>query len=280
MTDRHVLDELIDVLLEDGSQPSTKDVEDHLQTCAECRSAFDRLRVVREMVADAPLEPRPPETLRDEVFVRMKHFRTTELLEAAPLSDEPDRGLQDRVFSDARLDKVVPIEKGRTKRPTWVRGMVAAGAAALVLALGFSVLQIASLNDKLDDIEGDGSVAIGHPVQTVAISGEGIESELELVHFRHDNYRLQLVTEDFPVQEAGHHYEVWLEGKAGATLAGSFRIEYQDEVTFIMNVGIDPSEYTRVEIVEEPDGGSAAREGEVIAAGTIDPAHVKHMEEN
>ena len=277
MSEHHVRDEMIDVLLDDASQASAREVEQHLQSCDECRAAFDRLRLVGETVATAPLEPSPPEDLWDGIFVRIRHFRTAELLEAAPLVDEPDRGLVDRVFADERLEKVVSIETARRKRPPLVRGMLVAGAALLVLGLVFSVMRIAALNSKVDELEGeDSTIAVGHPVQTVDVSGDGIDSELELIHFRHDNYRLQLVTKDFPVQKPGHHYEVWLEGEGGATLAGSFRISRPDEVTFIFNVGIDPSEYTRVEVVEEPDQGPATRDGEVIAEGSIDPNHVDH----
>ena len=279
MSDHHVREDLVDALLGDASQAKASEVEKHLQGCSDCRAVFDQLGRLRETVAAAPLEPAPPKDLRDDVFVRVKHFRTAELLETTPLGAEPDGGLADRVFSDVRLDKVVSIESARARRPAVVRGLLVAGAAVLVAALVFSVMQITDLNKKVDELE-NSDIALGHPVQTVEVTGEGVDSELELVHFRHDNYRLQLVTKDFPVQKEGHHYEVWLEGEGGETLAGSFRILRPDEVTFIFNVGIDPSQYTRIEIVEEPDDGSAAREGEVIAKGSIDPGHVEHMEQN
>ncbi len=276
----HVHDDLVDVLLDDAPMERTAEIDRHLQECTECSAALHRLRSMREVVTSAPLEPAPPAGLEEDVFVRIKHARTAELLETAPLGPEPDDGLAERVFSDARLGKVVSMETARRdKRSKAMRGVLIGVAAALIVALGFTTMRMASLNGQLNDLKKeDSGIASGHPQQVVALSGEGTGSELELVHFRHDNYRLQLVADDFPVQKDGHHYEVWLEGSGGEAFAGSFRILRPDKVTFVFNVGIDPSEFTKVEIVEEPDDGIARRQGEIVSEGMIDPAQGDHME--
>ncbi|MDQ4145030.1 MAG: anti-sigma factor [Actinomycetota bacterium] len=275
--DRHVRAELVDVLLGEVPGERLPEIDQHLSECPDCSEALERLRSVRAAVASAPLEPAPPAGLAEDVFLRVKHTGTVALLESAPLGPEPDADMANRVFADARLEKVVSLDSARERSGRTRRGLLVAGAALLVIALGFSVMRIAALSDQVKDLEQQTAVEPdGHDMQTVAVAGLGIESQLELVHFRHDNYRLELQTKDFPVQKEGHHYEVWLVGEGGETQAGSFRILRDDEITFVFNVGIDPRDYSRVEIIEEPDDGDPEKEGEVVAEGTIDPDHVEH----
>ncbi len=273
----HVRDDLVDLLLGDIDEPRREDIERHLGRCSECAASRERLRLVQQTIVAAPLEPLPPPSLQEEVFLRVAHAPTMQLLRDAPLEPEPRADLPDRVFGDPRLTRVVSLDEARaSKRTRIVRGSLLGAAAILIGALVFSVVQIAGLNDKIERLE-NSPVAEGHPEQVVELTGDGVKSDLELVHFRHDNYRLQLETDGFPVQKPGHHYEVWLIGAGGnETLAGSFRIEYRDRVTFILNVGVNPSEFTDVEIVEEPDVGGPQREGEVVARGRIDPSQLEH----
>lgn len=279
MNDRHVREDLLEFALGESGPDGAEEIERHLADCSACSSELERLRNVIRLVEAAPLEPAPPETLREEAFLKVEHARTVALLESAPLSPEPDPGMADRVLSDARLNNVASLAGARKKEPSrGLRALAALGAAALIVALGFSVWRIGALTNELEGLKNQdaGGNPPGHSMQTVAVAGVGINAELELVHFRHDNYRLELTTDDFPVQKEGHHYEVWLKGESGESKEGSFRILRPDRITFHFNVGIDPADYPRVEIIEEPDAGSPKTEGEVVARGRIDPAHVEH----
>ena len=272
---QHVREELVDAVV--GPPPA--EVERHLASCAECSAELDRLRGLGGLLGEAPLDPAPSDSLRDEVFLRVKHAETVGLLTDAPLTPEPERALGERVLNDARLGTVTPL--GPRKR---IRFGVAMGTAAvLVGALVASLAQIDGLNERVDNLRETArsasvfsGVPFGHSMQKLPVAGDDFDSDIELVHFGHDNYRLQLLAEDVPVQASGHHYELWLRGEEGQSLAGSFRLLHEDDITFLFNVGIDPAEYNEVQIIEEPDFGGPSIEGEVVATGWIDPAHVEH----
>jgi anti-sigma-K factor RskA len=117
----------------------------------------------------------------------------------------------------------------------------------------------------------------GHPMQTIEMDGGTVAADLELVHFKHDNYRLALHASDLPGCSAQKFYEVWLREEGGDEYsAGSFRIVKPDDIVFNFNVGIDPAEYYLVEVTREPMDGSTAKEGPVIMRGALDPDHVEH----
>lgn len=270
----HVREQLVDYLL---GETEGNAIERHLQECVQCAGELARLRVMRDALVDAPLDPSPRAELADEVFLRVRHAGTVELLENAPLIPAPDRDLGNRVLNDARLGS---LDARRRARLGWAVG----AAAVLMGALGVSLFQIDELNERVQGLRTNGLAGIfsgvpeGHSMQTLPVAGEDFDSNVELVHFSHDNYRLQLVAENVPVQSPGHHYELWMWGKDGHSLAGSFRLRWEDDLTFLFNVGIDPAEYNKVQIIEEPDIGGPAIQGEVVATGWIDPAQVEHEE--
>jgi anti-sigma-K factor RskA len=113
-------------------------------------------------------------------------------------------------------------------------------------------------------------------MQTIELSGQTVAADLALVHFRHDNYRLELHAANVPDCPPGYYYEVWLRGDDGEVSAGSFRIVRPDDLVLNFTVGIDPAEYYLVEVTREPVEGVPDKEGPVVMRGALDPAHVEH----
>jgi hypothetical protein len=267
---------LIDYRIDNLQADDRRACADHLQSCDACRISFQNLERLFAELGALPTEQAPAD-LEEHVFALVDHDPTIQLLHEAPLAPLPGADLEDRSLSQidgaGGLVKAHQQEANASSRTRW-RVLVAV-AAVLATALAFTTWRVADLNDRLERVPGTG-VPPGHEVQEIPLASGAGQVHLELIHFRHDNYKLLLYTKDFPVQKAGHHYEMWLDGKGGPSLAGSFRITHRDQVTFQFNIGIDPAEHNRIEIIEARDGGSLSRQGTVVAEGVLDPAHVDH----
>lgn len=250
--------------------------EEHLAVCEHCRKSLQNLDQLVGALEDIPSETAPAD-LEEHVFALVDHDQTIRLLKDAPLAPAPEDDLESRALAQIEGDTTgwVPL---RHKPTGYSRNVVRSlvGVAAILLAgLAFTTFKIADLNDQLDPRR-ENRPPPGHSVQTIALGKAEGDVGMELIHFRHNNYKLRLYTDGFPVQREHHHYEVWLDGSGGQAFAGSFRITHPDQVTFEFNVGIDPALHNRVTILEEADDGDLARDGRVVANGTIDPDHVDH----
>jgi hypothetical protein len=275
---RHLeLDTLVDYKIDNLPADRRKDCEEHLASCETCRSSLSNIDRLVEALEDMPSEVASAH-LHEHVFALVDHEQTIRLLGDAPLAPTPAPDLESRALSqieDPQATGTASVLKRRAGySPTAFRALT--GVAAILLAgLALTTFKIADLNQELDRATETG-VPPGHEVQAIALGkGEG-DVNLDLIHFKHNNYRLRLFTNDFPVQRDGHHYEVWLDGEGGPTLAGSFRITHLDKITFEFNIGVDPADHNHITILEEADDGDLSRDGRLVAEGTLDPDNVDH----
>ena len=279
----------------DNLDATERDLFDrHLSDCVDCSRAVTRLERVTDMLASAPLDVDPPRELEDHVLALVRHDRTARLAATAALLPEPPDHLAERALGKVATETgPVEVSRGSNWWPRVTAVLTPAfGAVALVLAFLFasSLEDLDTARQRVTDLRrqgpsGDGAEQpsppgrtppAGHPMQTVTLTGTEGETELDLFHFRYDNYRLRLHTDELPVQPEGYHYELWLSGEDGTTSAGSFRMEKTAEFVIDFNVGVDPAEYTRVEITKEPDSGPPSKSSDVLVSGEIDPDHVRH----
>ncbi|MDQ3987518.1 MAG: anti-sigma factor [Actinomycetota bacterium] len=261
----------------------------HLSECAGCSRAVARLEQVADILPSAPLGTDPPRDLEDHVLALVRRDRTARLAVNAPLLPEPPGDLAERTL--ARVEAEPRAAVGARALRGWPRITAvltpAFGAAAIVLAFLFasSLQDLDSARERVRNLQGQDMPGLdpdgptppaGHEMQTVTLTGTGTTTRLDLFHFRYNNYRLRLHTGELPIQPEGYHYELWLSGEDGRTSAGSFRMEKTDQFVIDFNVGIDPAEYTRVEITEERDEGAPSRNPDVVVSGEIDPENVRH----
>lgn len=269
---------LVDFRIDNLSAKRRTTCEEHLATCERCRNSLQSLDQLVGALEDLPSETAPAD-LEKHVFALVDHDQTIRLLKDAPLAPTPAGDLETRALAqiEGETTAVAPL---RQKSPGYSRNVfrsLVGVAAILLVGLAFTTFKIADLNEQLDRRDGGGpSVPPGHSMQTIALGKTEGDVGLELIHFRHNNYRMRLFTNNFPVQKEGHHYEVWLDGPGGQALAGSFRITRPDEVTFEFNIGVDPAEHNHITILEEADDGDLSKDGRVVAEGTLDPDHVDH----
>lgn len=115
----------------------------------------------------------------------------------------------------------------------------------------------------------------GHKTQIVGLEGMGPD-ELEVRHYRHDNFRLTLSTDGFEPTLAGFHYAVWVRGSDGDVAIGTFRIKRPDDFEIPFALGVNPSEYPELVITLEPNDGDPALTGEIVTSGEFDLETVHH----
>lgn len=254
-------------------------VEAHLGSCQACREDLaDLLETVSLVRHHVPRNAAPP-AMKEGALALVEVERVRDLMEGARLHAAPP-GLKARalagVAADARGANVgrFPSRIGR-----------AALAAAAVVAVAFAFTyrsqmgDIAEERDRAEEIarraEGQMGPA-GHPVQTLALAGDGVRADVELYHFRHDNYRVVLDLEAMPVTPPGHHYEAWLTSPDGEVSAGSFRIKSEDRFKIAWVVGVDPADFPGLVLTVEPNDGDPSMSSRVLARAAIDPHEVRH----
>jgi hypothetical protein len=264
----------------DSLDPSErKIVEMHLTGCPACSDALGALRAVEELAVAAPLRPESPADLEDRVFAYVQAYEAAQAAATAALGPEPPVDLERRSMERAGI-----LGPPRSLRHR-VAVVLAPAFAAAAAVLSFMYMDA---RDDAGSIPGvaitpttssvlgasAGGAPVGHPMQTIELTGETAAADLELVHFKHDNYRLQLHAAGLPACPPTHYYELWLKGDDGEVSAGSFRMAWPDDIWFNFNVGVDPAEYYLVEVTREPADGATDKEGRVMMTGVLDPAQV------
>jgi hypothetical protein len=257
------------------------EIDRHLAECPDCTRQLESLRAIERLASMTPPDAEPPKRLADHVLALVEGEPAAAVAHKAAIGPEPPPDLERRSLARAG------IFPGRD-RP-WPARVATALAPALAAAAVVLSFMYADARNDLDIAQEAGAsptpgaiveqivgLPVGHPMQRVELFGQSADADMRLVHFRHDNYRLELHAADLPELVPDHYYEVWLAGKDGIISAGSFRILWPDELMFNFNVGIDPAEYHHIEITQEPVDGTPYQEGPVVVRGDFDPAHVAH----
>jgi anti-sigma factor RsiW len=168
------------------SEDETRDYEDHLATCDQCRAELGRLGGAVSALAFAVDSPVPPEALRARI------------LEAAR----------------AERPNVVPL------RPRWVRATAAIAAVAAIVAIGFGIWA-ASLSRSLDrersarqtverlfaDPNAARKPVSGQAAGTLVVSPSG---------------EAALIVSRLPAAPSGKTYEAWVIANGKPQRAGTF----------------------------------------------------------
>lgn len=266
-------------LLGELSGAEAADVERHLAGCRSCAAELDEYRQVAALLGSAGIEARPPAGLKEATFARLQNEDVGVLLgPAAAATPPPD--LKQRALSRALTVAPSPAEaKKRSSRQTWLAA--AAAIVGIAVAAG-SQLRVQDLDQRLSTMQTSVQQAersfgpVGHPLQQVQLAGTDADAALELVHFRHDNYRVTVKVDDIAVTPPGHHYELWLSGSDGEVSVGSFRIKRPDDLTLNFTAGVDPGKFPQVLITLEETDGDPEMTGNLVARARLDRDAVHH----
>lgn len=280
MTCDEVRRELVAYVRAELDGADTQAVSAHLGKCSACTREHERMAETLELVA-ASSAPSPRPELRASVMAAVAaENMAAQLKRAVPAL--PPEDLKARVMSEVHNHSkvVAPISSARSF--SLRQAVFSAAAALLLIFAGVTWMQLQDARRDLSDRDeidvaapGTDGLPTGHDLQEVVLEGD-VRTEATLNHYRHDNYRIELSTDGFPVTPPGFQYSVWLRGEAGDVPLGGFRLKKPDEFTVPFAVAVDPKLYPEVVVTLEPIEGTPALEGEIINSASLDPDSVHH----
>ena len=249
-------------------------LEAHLSSCGSCRA--DLAEIGEATSAAASFGVLPPTDLRASVLGAIEKDALSPTL--ALLAPGPRQDLKHSVMKavagdrtrEASPAKVVGIHSRRSR----MLQIVGAAAAALIIGVGLGAA-LGNNESSGPDVADGSRMPEGHETQILELEGMGPD-ELEVRHYRHDNFRLTLSVDGFEPTPAGFHYAVWVRGAGGDVSIGTFRIKRLDDFDIPFALGVNPSEFPELVITLEPNDGDPALTGEIVSSGEFDLATVHH----
>jgi anti-sigma-K factor RskA len=238
-SERHPLDDLalyaLDALEDDGAA----EIEAHLEECAMCRLEL----AIHEEALGALVEDGPPPEVWDAVQSQIRAgevvpINGTPLHPVGPSPTHPDQSARRR---------------GMRRRLALL-----AAAAAVVAVVGVGVgTQLTNNGDGSGTLAG---VSVDGP--TVAVLADAHGADVARVVANDDGD--VLVLDELPPLTAQREYQLWSVDGARAVSLGLLGDGHDEVVPLSV-----PASTTKLAISDEPDGGSIAPTGPVVASGAI-----------
>jgi hypothetical protein len=264
--------ELVPYISGEASDETRSLVESHLETCPECRTELEELRIAAAFVGKAPVELAPPDHLER---------RTFELIEQQG-REAPARG--ETIDADApvpipaarrRIQTRVPKpRRPRSERPRLV-AWLAPGIAAALVVLGFIGVRLYQDNEELRSElaqQEESFGRLGEQLDTVTLtSAEDADMRLvaDIYKLEDQNYQLVVDAQNFPPSPKDYQYELWFAGEKGWVSAGSFKTTGADTMTFQLHAALDPTQFPAMDLTLERIDGDPGRTGPAVMHSAI-----------
>lgn len=264
------------LLVGDLDPAKMPELETHLETCPACREELASMRSVKALLRDPSLSAMPSGDLKVTALARVAAEDLALALGSSP-GPAPPADLKRRAIT--RALEASRDNRKRTTTATWI------AAAAALIGIAFAVesrVEMQDLDRRADSerkmrIRAEAAVGpAGHPMQSFKMTGRGASADAQLVHFRHDNFRVTMTLKDFKPSPPDHHYEMWLKGHKGVVGLGTFRIVRPDELTVSFSVGVDPMDFPEVMATLEPNDGDPRMSKNVVARALLDRGSIHH----
>lgn len=254
-----------------ATEMERRQVEDHLETCAQCRRQLRELETTLEQIAyGAPMHS-PPAALR---------ARTLAAIEQA--AAQPD-SIEERAAKGAAAAHPAPRSprrrwrRWRPESPSWPAAVAA--AMALVFA-GMSAALVDRVNDlerRLDDaraverqdspVEGP-TTLVGQSVTKLTSSGP-LERAQVLVGSEAKRSTAVLVIRDLPAPPEGRVWQAWTIDATGAKRSVEVIARGGPLVVITVQLETDGKAVSAIAITPEPAGGSRQPTGVPVAHGQL-----------
>ena len=231
-------DLLVDYLNGTLSEQETREFEEHLKTCGECREIIDATGEL-PYLAD-PVEP--PAEMKSRILANV-----FEEQQAAP--------------APAAKQAVAPRKKRTAKRSWWTPLI----AAVLLLSLLGNAYALMMLSDREEEPE------IQTAFQSVDLqSGEAFGGSATAAIIKEEN-SLDLVVQADQLEEleGSEVYQVWLLKEGQPIPAGSFTPNENGEGAAHYSLEENTEEWDTIAITKEPEAGNELPEGEIVLSSEI-----------
>jgi len=205
------------------------------------RAELDR---VRALLSDPAVWAQPEPGLQERVVAAITN--------AGPAPGDLAQDQEQPTRTVHRAD-VIPLRSRRR------RFAVLSAAAAVVLAMGLAV--------GLTARNGDDSVDFAATLTGTELAQDA-SGEVTMTRTQ-SGWEIHLQAQGLPRLDDGAYYEAWLKNKAGQLVAiGTFN-EAEDVTLW---AGVPPSSHPTITVTRQLANGDPASSGEVVLAGTAQPA--------
>jgi hypothetical protein len=167
---------------------------------------------------------------------------------------EPPADLQERVVAAIADEQEAPDDEpvGMPHRP-WTRYVLGAAAAAVVLAVGATVVVQADQDDQ------DDAVTFAASLQHTGLGGDA-SGDVTLTRTP-SGWRVELHATGLPRRANGEFYEAWLKDESGTLVPiGTFN----DGRDVTLWSGVGPADFPLLTITREVADGNQGSSGEVV----------------
>ena len=217
--------------------------EAHLRACAACDQEVAELVATAARLGAASVTA-PPPGLRDAVLGQLADVR----------QDPPRRPI---------ADNVVELHRS-SKRRQWVTNLVAPAAAVVAIAvLGLAAI-VASLNDRIEQVETASAQYAGivsaADAQWIDVPDSG--ADVARIVLSPSRGEAVFVVDGMEAAEEGNNYVLWLIGDDGAIPAGAFDVDERGSATRIVTgdlaaaqaigVTVEPADVAPTEPTSDP----------------------------
>ena len=217
--------------------------EEHLRVCAACDQEVAELVATAARLGAASVAA-PPPGLRDAVLSQLPDVR----------QDPPRRPIADNVTELHRF----------SKRRQWVTNLVAPAAAVVAIAvLGLAAI-VASLNDRIEQVETASAqyagIVAAPDAQWIDVPDAGVD--VARIVLSPSRGEAVFVVDGMEAPAEGHNYVLWLIGGDGAVPAGAFGVDDRGRATRIVTgdltttqaigVTVEPADVAPTEPTSDP----------------------------
>ena len=268
-------------LLEGAEQTA---LEQHLNSCADCRAELAQYRTDSSLLALTTAGAAPPERARERLLNSLKSCPQTivpkAINQAAASLEFIKRELPKQEFT-APLP--MPIDRRRVPKPTWFGALGWAAAAAMLLSSAILLTQNSKLRQSLEtakDQQSQQKIRLHQAEQLVSIltAPDAVHSTLVSskatpqpqgkAFYQRNVGQLVFIASNMPTLPPNKAYELWLIPDVGAPMnAGVFTTDARGNGTLVnsqLPVGITAKAFA---ITVEDPAGSAAPTSPILIVG-------------
>ncbi len=217
--------------------------EEHLRVCSACEQEVAELVATAARLGAASATT-PPPGLRDAVLGQLSDVR----------QEPPARSVD---------DDVVDLHRS-SKRRQWMTNLVAPAAAVVAIAvLGLAAI-VASLNDRIEQVEAASSQYAGiveaADARWIDVPDSG--ADVARIVMSPSRGEAVFVVDGMEPTEVGDNYVLWLIGEDGALPAGAFEVDERGRATRIVTgdlaatqaigVTVEPADVAPTEPTSDP----------------------------
>lgn len=247
-------DQLVDYLNGTLSPEETRQFEEHLKTCDECREIADATGQLPYL--SDPAEP--PAGMKSRILsnVFAEDEKAVAGMERAPVTTEDDK-----LFEEEQ-PKVVPITD-RSKKRVWWTPAIAAVLLASLLGNAYTFMQLQQEQPAPTEPRTAFQSIDLQPSEN--FSGDATAAMIE------ENGAMNLVVQaqQLAALEGDQVYQVWLLKDGQPIPAGAFTANANGEGATYFNIDNNTEDWDTIAITLEPEAGNETPQGEIVLSAGI-----------